>query len=100
MQKISSIHIFILEIKQILEPHKLRGHTNPKKIEVTSSFHEFVSKCKKSGFSQDGFPPFWREGGGRREEGGRRQGFNQKLKVGANIFIERGEKGRALTYSF
>ena len=53
MDKINSINQFIIEAGQILESYHLKPTpifvlTHPKLAEVTCSFHEFVSACKKS----------------------------------------------------
>ena len=45
MQKISSIHSFILEIQQIIESHDLKGHSH---IWPTFSFLKYALACKKS----------------------------------------------------
>ena len=52
MQKISLFHLFILQIQSILESRDQIGQTNfkhiqPKKLQSTFNFCEFVSRCKK-----------------------------------------------------
>ena len=53
IQKISSIHKFILKMQQISGSHDLRspGHAYPKIIESTFSFPQFVPACKRSVYS-------------------------------------------------
>ena len=53
MQKISSIHKFILKIQQVVGSHELNdfvhfGPHHPKVIQATFNFDEFVPACKKS----------------------------------------------------
>ena len=53
LQKISSIHLFILEIQQIIESRDLKGHTlfdhaHPITIKVTFTFLKYVLACKHS----------------------------------------------------
>ena len=48
MQKISSFHLFILEIQPIFESCDQTGHANPKIFWSTFNLCEFVSTCKKS----------------------------------------------------
>ena len=48
MQKISSFHLFILEIQPIFESCDQTGHANPKIFWSTFNLCEIVSKCKKS----------------------------------------------------
>ena len=53
MQKIGSIHQFILEIQQILDSQDLKDHNrfyhhHPKIIKVTFAFREFLSTQQKS----------------------------------------------------
>ena len=52
MQKISLFHLFILQIQSILESQDQIGrtsfkHIQPKKLQSTFNFCEFVSRCKK-----------------------------------------------------
>ena len=53
IQRIISIHKFILKIKQFIGSHELKGHGHfwphpPKKTELTFNFPEFVPAWKKS----------------------------------------------------
>ena len=48
MQKISSIHMFILMIQLILESRELNKWPHPS---LTSSFYEFATACKKLVYS-------------------------------------------------
>ena len=51
IQQISSIQIFILKTNQILKGMAIFDHLQPKIIESTFSFPEFVPACKKSVYS-------------------------------------------------
>ena len=57
MEKISSIHPFILATQQILESHDLKGvtHTFDHAHPIIISYPEFVSPFKKSVYSIDSF---------------------------------------------
>ena len=53
MHKISSYHLFILEIQSILESCDQSGHAHPKFFWSTFNLWEFVSTSKKSGYFID-----------------------------------------------
>ena len=53
MQKVSSVHKFILKMQRVLGFHELKSHAHahPKNIDVFFSFPKFLLACKKSVYS-------------------------------------------------